>query len=232
MLINNIDSKYLIYALIDPRTNEIRYIGKSITGLTRPKYHKYTFLKENTYKANWLKNLYKSGKEYKILVLEYLESKDQLNDKEIFYISMYKSLGAPLTNLTIGGDGTNGKPQTEKQKKATIESNKKRGVTTKQLEVFKYYNNLRKLGIIKTSQKNIDRFREYAKNRKYTIEEREKHSLILGGKPFICVETGEKFISRSIAAEKLGLKTEHIYRVLYGKRKSTGGYTFKFEDNK
>lgn len=32
-------SRFLIYGLVDPRTNEVRYVGRSSSGLVRPKHH-------------------------------------------------------------------------------------------------------------------------------------------------------------------------------------------------
>jgi hypothetical protein len=33
--------QYIIYGLVDPETEELRYIGKSSTGMSRPKKHFY-----------------------------------------------------------------------------------------------------------------------------------------------------------------------------------------------
>lgn len=59
-------------------------------------------------------------------------------------------------------------------------------------------------------------------------EFRERLSVVRGGKPFVCHETGEVFISQSIACEKLGLNRVGLCEALSGKRRSTRGYTFSF----
>ena len=46
----------------------------------------------------------------------------------------------------------------------------------------------------------------------------------------ICLETGEVFKSGHEAANKLGLCRSKISNVCHGKRKTTGGYHFKFVD--
>jgi deoxycytidylate deaminase len=47
-------------------------------------------------------------------------------------------------------------------------------------------------------------------------------------KAVLCVETGEVFKSGREAAKKLNLKASKISNVCHGKRRTTGGYTFKF----
>lgn len=47
-------------------------------------------------------------------------------------------------------------------------------------------------------------------------------------KPITCIETSQIFNSAAIAAEEMNLSKSHISQVCHGKRKTTGGYTFKF----
>lgn len=49
-----------------------------------------------------------------------------------------------------------------------------------------------------------------------------------GAKKVICVETGQVFRTVSEAAEKMSLSKGSISDVCNGKRKTTGGYRFKF----
>lgn len=49
------------------------------------------------------------------------------------------------------------------------------------------------------------------------------------GKPIICIETGTEYYSLSECARKMGLQVGHVCSVLKGKRKTTGGYTFKYK---
>ena len=101
--------KNIIYALIDPDTKEIRYIGMSSCGLSRPMEHrKLKNLKDTSHKKNWIKKLLKDNKMYEIIILETLESSDTLSSREIFWIAHYKAQGANLTNLTDGGEGSPG----------------------------------------------------------------------------------------------------------------------------
>ena len=62
-----------------------------------------------------------------------------------------------------------------------------------------------------------------------TNSEEHKNILIESRKrKVMCIETGEIFESGRQAAEKLKLNRSKISNVCKGKRKSTGGYRFKF----
>lgn len=96
-------SKYVIYALVDPWTKKVRYVGKSSSGLQRPRIHLTPgrLSKDNTYKGRWIKKCIAAGSRPEILVLEKVNSPELLNDREKYWISKYSN----LTNLTDGGDG-------------------------------------------------------------------------------------------------------------------------------
>lgn len=101
--------KYLIYALCDPTTEEVRYIGRSSSGLIRPRHHWTSLLNKKTYCHSWCKSILKKGLEPKIKILESFENCEEINDvlnkAEIKWIKHYKERGARLTNHTDGGGG-------------------------------------------------------------------------------------------------------------------------------
>lgn len=106
--------KYIVYKLIDPRNNEIRYIGKSEQGINRLKEHlKPSSLKNNTHKDNWIKQLLSLGLKPEIEILEVCISPNELFEAEEKWYNHYKDLGSPLTNLTECGKGTRGYKHTE-----------------------------------------------------------------------------------------------------------------------
>lgn len=102
-------SKHLIYGLRDPRDGAIRYVGKSSTGMKRPKAHSKRAASEQTHKAAWIRKLQAAGLQYEIVVLEQLGddcSKDLINAREIAWIALGReALGDRLTNGSDGGDG-------------------------------------------------------------------------------------------------------------------------------
>lgn len=101
----------IIYALIDPRTNGVRYVGKTIrTPQRRLRRHlARCYLDEaHTHKNRWLRQLLAAGIEPVITVLETCASESELNAAEIRHIAECRARGILLTNATDGGDGTSG----------------------------------------------------------------------------------------------------------------------------
>lgn len=93
-----------IYQLECPIKHTIRYIEKSNEPLKRLDGH-YSE-KGNTKKCNWIKSLKKKGlKPIVEIVDQVLESEWEFWEQH--YISLYKSWGFKLTNLTNGGEGVN-----------------------------------------------------------------------------------------------------------------------------
>lgn len=154
----------LIYKLIDPITNEIRYIGKTKNNLQKRLYEHLTKrnLLSKTHKNNWIKSLlYKNIKP----IIELVEIVDEINwkEKEIFYIKELKEKGVKLTNTTEGGDGALGT-------KRTKEANEKRIKTIIEkygTSAFKHSNETR-LNMSKA-----------AKGKKHSDERKEKACLKL-----------------------------------------------------
>jgi hypothetical protein len=114
-----------IYALIDPRNNECRYIGKANDPAERLKGHlKYCKIGHD-HKVSWLKQLLALGLKPIITELECIPCAEWEKDEQ-WWISYMKYLGANLTNMTCGGDGVHNMSReirskiSEKRKKQTI----------------------------------------------------------------------------------------------------------------
>lgn len=98
-------SRFLVYGLIDPRTAELRYVGKSSRGMIRPKRHLSDYgRKGGVYRCCWLRQLYKEGLLPSILVLKECQSEDEVLIQEKILIALFKEFGFDLTNLTDGGE--------------------------------------------------------------------------------------------------------------------------------
>lgn len=120
-------SRFLVYGLIDPRNGELRYVGKSSKGLGRPKEHLYPSGRNGTtHNARWLKQMWEDGERAPlILVLEECESDAQVLAREMVLIALFKEAGFNLTNITVGGDGSQrlpDKPVPEEVKKKMSEA--------------------------------------------------------------------------------------------------------------
>lgn len=93
-----------IYILIDPITNQVRYVGKTNNIKERYKNHKNRCRDVNTHKRNWINKLRKQGLHPIIEVIETISVNEWVY-WERFWISYYKYIGCNLTNNTLGGDG-------------------------------------------------------------------------------------------------------------------------------
>lgn len=92
----------LIYGLIDPRTNQLRYVGKSKNGIKRARAlhtgcpHCY----------NWQRQMQRSGVMAEVEILQDgIEDRAELRDAEEHWIAYFKFVGCDLTNIRNGGQG-------------------------------------------------------------------------------------------------------------------------------
>jgi hypothetical protein len=98
-----------IYALTDPRTSKIRYIGKTDVPLKRLNEHvaearSVRHSQDNTYKTNWVRQLLSLGLRPGIETLEEVAEENWV-EREVWWIAHGREQGWPLTNLSTGGDG-------------------------------------------------------------------------------------------------------------------------------
>lgn len=93
-----------IYVLIDPRNNEIRYVGKSINPNVRVRRHisEAKNSKQTNHRINWLKNLASDG--YKPIIEIIDEVVGEWEWLEIYWINQLKVWGFKLVNSTDGGE--------------------------------------------------------------------------------------------------------------------------------
>lgn len=121
--------KHLIYALVDPATSEIRYVGRSSSGLARAKSHsRPSGLKTDDYCHRWIRKLLaETGLRPGIRVVQEFDAFDDidsvLNDAEVYWVSYFRGIGCPLTNTTDGGRGLSGYRHTEEAKRMIGQKN-------------------------------------------------------------------------------------------------------------
>jgi hypothetical protein len=97
------DRPNVIYALIDPRTDEVRYVGKTNQPLG---YRLAGHLREKLkcHRCHWIAQLVSLGMKPKIMALETC-GRWPWQETERFWIRSFWLAGARLTNNTSGGDG-------------------------------------------------------------------------------------------------------------------------------
>lgn len=105
-----------IYALIDPRTNEIRYVGKTKYPLVVRLQQHINAKKQRRHVYYWLRVLWKNNRVPTIRLLEEVED-TQWQEAEQRWIAKIKTEGAQLTNHTIGGDGLSGYVMSEEHRR-------------------------------------------------------------------------------------------------------------------
>lgn len=90
-----------IYVLVDPRTRELRYVGKTRDPEMRLKAHCYG--KHSTYCSRWIQALKRDGFAPQMVIVESGLTEEQWPEREQHWIAHYRELGAELTNITDGG---------------------------------------------------------------------------------------------------------------------------------
>lgn len=93
-----------IYSLSCPISGEVKYIGKSKNPNKRLLDHIRKCRNTTSHKNSWIIGLTTKGVNPVMHVIEETNI-DEVNFWEMHYISLYKSWGFSLTNMTYGGDG-------------------------------------------------------------------------------------------------------------------------------
>jgi hypothetical protein len=105
-----------IYGLCDPTTEQLRYVGMSKHPTERRYQHVCaSHLTKSCHKNHWIKSLLSKGLRPEVFVIEEVPS-SRWQEAERFWIAYFRSIGANLTNSTIGGDGA-GEMSAETRKK-------------------------------------------------------------------------------------------------------------------
>jgi hypothetical protein len=240
-------ARFLIYGLVDPRTNEVRYIGKSTRGLSRPKEHrKKSANTGEDHKSRWIRSLLAAGLEYQIRVLEEVADEDaeHLGLFERYWIAQAREVGWRLTNATDGGDGTPGLRCPEERrarisaakrgKKLSAEvrarmsaAQRKRPMTPSRRE--KIVNGTRKYWLgRKHTPESLAKMSAAHKGREVSVEQRRKISAASGGRPVLDVTTGIVYQTAAEAAAAIGAPRSTVHVVLHRGPKAVRGHVLVF----
>jgi len=120
--------KQIIYLYIDPRNNNIFYVGKSAVGCRRA----YNIYAHKSYCSNVINKLKRLGLRPIVKILQSFNNiaQNDLCEAEKYWISYFKNIGYKLTNCTDGGEGTIGY-------KHTIESRRIMSAKSRRSKGFK-----------------------------------------------------------------------------------------------
>jgi group I intron endonuclease len=224
--------KYTIYSLIDPETNEIRYIGLTFNDL-KQRLKSHCSEKSNSHKSNWIQSLKQKGLKPIIESIEdNILSYDEVCKREIFYIDKYKSEGHRLTNMSSGGN---------KNKKMSEETRKRMSESAKKRKFKLVLSDTTKRIISEKTKKRFEQESERQKlrisNKKYedskTEEQKLKDILVQDSKSVIQYDKNMNLISEfaSIreAERKTNIDRSNITKCCKNKVKSAGGYIWRFK---
>jgi group I intron endonuclease len=109
--------KSYIYSLIDPVTEEIRYIGKTVNPSQRLSAHIKSGYKKGSHKECWIYGLLEKNLKPKMNIIEECLD-DSWIEREKYYIRTLPN----LTNHTEGGDSPSGHKMSEETRKKMSES--------------------------------------------------------------------------------------------------------------
>lgn len=93
-----------IYGLVDPVTDDVRYVGKSVDPLSRFAQH----LRDQTAtrRGRWIRSLLAQDLRPGLMLLEVVTGDWQVAERQ--WIAAYRAAGGDITNHTDGGDGISG----------------------------------------------------------------------------------------------------------------------------
>ncbi len=216
-----------IYGLLDPRTGELGYVGKTVKSLSwRLKSHLTpTALKQKTHKACWLRCLVGLGLTPEIFLIEQVADED-VDEAEVFWIAYFRSIGAELCNHTPGGDGN------RKGTKFSLAARQSQSAGQ-----LRRYERERAAGIKRKMPRDIvDRIAAKRRGTKVSNETRAKLSAErirrysrpearqaqsermlkswVGRVPQLVDDQGVVYTSQSDAARKFGVDVSYVYKIL------------------
>jgi hypothetical protein len=234
----------LIYGLFDPRTGELKYVGKAANGLVRCFSHLCpSSLRDRTKKNGWLKSLLKKGlrPEWDVIERAPLES---LSEREQFWIAYFKFIGCDLLNMTPGGDGHHGRIWTPELRAKMSAATRGRPMPKQSPETI-----AKRAASLRGRKRSLEAIAKTAAatrgvpKKPHQVEAMRKGMVAFwakpgsdvrmarahGGRPFLD-SLGRRWETIQGAARQLGISAGHICGVLKGNRKSAGGLTFAYAE--
>ena len=240
-----------IYALLDPNTLQVRYIGKSNNPKMRMYRHVYDAIhdKSRTHKNNWVRSLVHKKQRP---IMQVIECCDMAvwQEREKYYIAFYGK--ANLLNVKDGGDGTTTIFCSADRAAKISKALKGRPRSAEEVERIRLMNVGRKHTAEVNKQNSIrnsgERNANYGKPRSDATKDKIRKAL-LG--QIISPETRDKigaascrevlqynidgifiasYFSLILAEKNTGVKKGSISHCINGRMKLAGGYIWKRAD--
>ena len=226
--------KYTIYKLVDPISDEVRYIGLTFNSL-KQRLKSHCSEKSKSHKSNWISLLKSKGLKPNIyLIEEDISTLENAELREIFYIEKYKNEGHDLTNSSSGGS---------KNKKMSDETKKK--MSDAQIERYKTYtlvisDETKSILSIRAKErfnKEDERNKLRISNKRYedskTDEQRLNDILIQNSKKVLQYDLDMNLIyeypSTKNAEKVTGLNSGNISKCCKHKVSTVGGFIWRYD---
>jgi hypothetical protein len=138
----------VIYALCEPGTDDVRYVGQAVNLNKRLMQHYApSKLKTNTHHNNWIKSIKNIKQKANVFIICEAADASELDQLEMMWISNYRILGANLTNYLDGGNVSyRGKKISSETKKkmsqASLGKYKRIFSLEEELDIIQMYENL------------------------------------------------------------------------------------------
>lgn len=228
---NTICGIYCIENLI----NKKKYIGQSVNIYNRWSSHKGELNRNCHYNGHLQNSWNKYGEDnFKFYILEKC-SKENLDEKEIYYIDTFKTLDEHYgyNDKDGGQDGSVSKEANERRKQSLKKyyeenPNKKEELSKR---AFKQWSNPKiKAKIL--GENNGMYGKTHTKEARQKISEAQKGhiSKYRNLTPVLCIETNKIYECSAEAQKQLKITTS-ILEVCKGNRKTAGGYHWQFMEN-
>lgn len=198
-----------IYALVDPYTKEIRYVGKTVKKISyRLSNHIYNakVTKHNKHLSNWILKLLDKGKKPLIISLESC-NESNWQEKEKYWIAKFDN----LINITEGGDGSVGYTHSiEVRKKISDAAKKRKCSEERKKQCSEFFKNIPRT---ETWKKNISKSLKGKK-----ASEQAKKNLSEAHKGYVMPEAQKEKIRKALKGRKRPkevvekIKASHIAR--------------------
>ena len=216
---------------IENTINNKKYIGQSVDVDSRWSKHQGSLNKGDHDNDYLQKSWNKYGKENFIFyILEYCK-KDELDEKENYYIDLYNTLDGDCGyNLKSGGQATNHlseeiRNKISKSNKKAYENSELR--KTRSIDALNQWENPEIRAKI-TGENNGMYGKHHSEDSRKKMSEAKMKKSKLCIIPVLCIELNQKFKSAMEAGSILGCKPQSILFTCQGKQKTHAGYHWQF----
>ncbi len=198
--------KICIYLLIDPRYNNVRYIGQTNNISRRFREHLLEAKSgKNTHKNNWIMSLIKNNLKPEIEIIELDLNNSEGDFWEQHYISLYKSFGFYLVNKTNGGESKEEKSRLKIS--AKLKGHSMSEYTKQKLKESRKGKTPWNKGLTK-SDSRVKKYADKNIGKKHSEQTRRKISKSHAGKKAVITEEVKKKISETLKGHKVSEETK------------------------